>query len=93
MSSRPATLPRPREYLEVVARWASGRVVGVTTAVRVGRPVDSVLDQLEANDSALVVVSSHGRTGIRGAVIGSVTADLIRRSQLSVVAIQSANST
>lgn len=82
-----------QEYLEVVARWASGRVVGVTTAVRVGRPVDSVLDQLEANDSALVVVSSHGRTGIRGAVIGSVTADLIRRSQLSVVAIQSANST
>lgn len=78
------------DYLALVDRQMAAHVAGVRRTVAIGRPSDAVLDHVETTDVSLVVLSTHGYTGLRGSVIGSVAADLIKRSSQSIVAIRTA---
>lgn len=81
------------DYLALVAGNIAEHVVVTRCSVTAGRPADVVLEHLETRDICLLVLTTHGRTGLRGAVVGSMTADLISRSTRSIVAIRSADAT
>lgn len=62
--------------------------VDATTAVRTGDPYGAILDYAEAEDIDLIVMGTHGRTGLDRYLIGSVTEKVVRLSDVPVVTVR-----
>lgn len=71
---------------EIAAR-ADDRGIEATTAVRRGNPHDDILAYAEEHDIDVIVMGTHGRTGIKRALLGSVTEDVVRHSQIPVLTV------
>jgi len=83
-------------YLEDAAEAAlddlrsRARIAGVAdvrTAVEVGPPVRTLRTYVESPDVDLVVMGTHGRSGVARYLLGSVTERLIRTSPVPVVTV------
>jgi nucleotide-binding universal stress UspA family protein len=77
-----------------LARWASDLEnqvsVPVNTEIRIGRPGVQTLGVLDADPSFdLVVMGSHGRTGIRRVLLGSVAEKVLRHAACPVLIVRS----
>lgn len=59
----------------------------VHPSVEKGKAIDVLLHDIETRDCQLVVVATHGRHGMKRAVLGSVAEEVIRRSSVPVLAI------
>jgi nucleotide-binding universal stress UspA family protein len=64
-----------RAYLAEVLTRLEGK--SVTTTMMIGGPGEMLQQRLEAHPSDLVVMTSHGRSGVRRAALGSVTDRLL----------------
>lgn len=81
--------------LEERARAATGRVadaardrgVEVEEHFAAGRPHAVIADTAEALDSDLVVIGSHGRSGIKRVLLGSVTERVLRSTHRPVLVV------
>jgi len=75
------------ETTEAVVEQAKDRGIETTTAVRRGNPHDDILAY--ANDHAIdvIVMGTHGRTGVKRALLGSVTEDVVRHSDIPVLTV------
>lgn len=71
---------------EIAAR-ANDRGIETTTAVRQGRPHDDILTYANENDIDVVVIGTHGRTGVKRALLGSVTEAVVRHSEIPVLTV------
>lgn len=56
-----------------------------TAKIRTGTPNAELLAELRTGDYDLVVVGTHGRTGLAHAVLGSVTEHLVRHANVPVL--------
>jgi nucleotide-binding universal stress UspA family protein len=75
----------------VVERVAEGiRSAGVeaTTAVRTGIPGNEIRDYAAEADCDLVVMGTHGRTGIDRYLIGSVAERIVRTADVPVMTVR-----
>lgn len=54
----------------------------------VGHPATSIVDYVEENDVDLVVIATHGRTGLDRMLIGSVAEHVLRRSPSPVFVVK-----
>ncbi|GAA0648024.1 universal stress protein [Salarchaeum japonicum] len=70
-----------------VADAATDRGVSVVEAVRVGQPHAVVADYADDEDIDLVVIGSHGRSGVRRALLGSVTERVLRSTRKPVLVV------
>ncbi len=70
---------------ELAAREA--RLSDATTQLMRGGPVQAIRKGLQLDPRALVVVGSYGASGLRQAVIGSVTSDLLRQIEADVLVV------
>ncbi len=61
--------------------------VNVETVVRVGHPEHEILATARAIQGGTVVMATHGRTGLRRAVLGSVAEAVLRRAPCPVLTI------
>jgi nucleotide-binding universal stress UspA family protein len=78
-----------RAYLaSVSAEVASGSSVPVTAAVLRGEPVDMICQRIGAMHADVVVMTSHGRTGLSRAWLGSVADGVLRRSAVPVLMLR-----
>jgi nucleotide-binding universal stress UspA family protein len=76
-----------RQRQEIEARLAllappEAAAMGIATrvaAIDAAAATEGLMQEAERLDADVVVVASHGRTGIRGALMGSVAADLTTR--------------
>lgn len=83
------------EDLERNARNATGRVVkraedsGIPTVehLSAGRPHQEITDYARENDVDLIVMGSHGRGGVRRALLGSVAERVLRTTHRPVMVI------
>jgi nucleotide-binding universal stress UspA family protein len=77
-----------REYLQ--ARSASSAQSGLATKtdVQIGSPADSILEYVETYGIDLIVMATHGRTGLKRWVYGSVTAKVLRSVSCSMLVIR-----
>jgi len=71
-----------RQLDERVARFAD---VSAQGALGRGDPVAAVLAHIAAHGVDLVVISSHGRTGLKRMLLGSVAEEVARRSPVPVL--------
>jgi nucleotide-binding universal stress UspA family protein len=70
--------------------FASVLIAGVEVRkeARAGRVVDTVLRAVGESDAKLVVVGTHGRTGVSRLVLGSVAEGVLRRSPVPVLILR-----
>ncbi|MEF8787172.1 MAG: universal stress protein [Haloarculaceae archaeon] len=59
--------------------------------VEEGMPSEAILEYVQDNDIDLVVMGTHGRTGVRRFVLGSVTEHVLRESPVPVLATGAAD--
>jgi len=69
-------------------RAAEDGVERVETAVVEGVPHRTILDYADENDADLVVMGTHGRTGIDRYLLGSVTEKVVRLSDAPVLTVR-----
>jgi nucleotide-binding universal stress UspA family protein len=75
-----------KNLLSVARKWFGARVRN-EILVRSGKPVEAVLGAADELGVDLVVMATHGRTGVKRARLGSVTEEVVRRSTRPVLTI------
>ena len=76
-------------YLNRVAEPYRQEGLSVETVVMEGTPARSILDFAEAEEIDLIVMSTHGRTGLGRWVYGSVTEKVLRSTEAAMLIIRS----
>ena len=56
--------------------------------VEFGTPADRIVDFANENEIDLIVMGTHGRTGLKRVVMGSVAESVVRRAECPVLAIK-----
>jgi universal stress protein A len=67
--------------------WGSPR--SVVTAVRWGGPVESIVAYADEHKMDLIVIATHGRTGLSHVLLGSVAERIVREAPCPVLTIRS----
>ena len=67
-------------YLAAVKERLGLSASSVSTVVVAGEPAETILDYIEAHGVDLVVMSTHGRSGMSKWFLGSVVERVLRRS-------------
>ena len=62
--------------------------VAVTSQVRVGSPVDEINKVIATEKVDLVVMGTHGRTGLSHLLVGSVAERVVRTSKVPVLTVR-----
>jgi len=76
-------------YLETLAARVQARCVGsVDWALLDGDPVTAICARAAACDAPLIVMSTHGRTGIRRAWLGSIAHGVLRHTSAPVLMVR-----
>jgi nucleotide-binding universal stress UspA family protein len=60
----------------------------ITTDIRAGIPYEEILNEQKARDADLIVMSSHGKTGILGHLLGSVAEKVMKKAACPVLLIR-----
>lgn len=72
---------------QLVDRQRNGPVI-VSSAVLSGKPADAILYFAEKEATDLIVMATHGRTGLRRWVYGSVTEKVLRGAQCALMVVR-----
>lgn len=70
-----------------------GSAVELRRVHRHGQPIEEILRTSEEIEADLIVMGSHGRTGLRRLLLGSVTEAVVRRSVTPVLVVPRASPT
>ena len=73
-------------YLREAAHQLAGLPVGY--AVRFGEPAEEILEEAREFGADLVVMATHGRSGVARLMLGSVAEAVLRRSEVPVVLVR-----
>lgn len=73
------------EHVDRVVERAEREGVEVTSAVVEGTPASTIVE--ETTDGDVVVMGTHGRTGLDRYLIGSTTEKVVRTAEVPVVAV------
>lgn len=72
---------------EAVVERCRDASVDAVTAVRVGVPHEVIVTYADEVEADVVVMGTHGRTGVPRAVLGSVTERVVRTSDVPVLTV------
>ena len=78
-----------REYMDGLAarlreEWPS---VAINTRVECGDPVNAIIAATEDSQAALVVMATHGRTGVQRMTLGSVADRVLQHGRAPIVLV------
>ncbi len=77
-----------KDYLDQVINRLKHEGVELHSEVLVGRVADSLADFTEKNDFDLILIATHGRSGISRWVRGSVADKILRSSNIPVLMVR-----
>lgn len=77
-----------RAYLDRVAKQLEREGVACQTQVLVGWPSDVIAYRGAAPNPRLIVMATHGRSGIARLLMGSVALEVVRRSPLPILLVR-----
>lgn len=78
----------PEALREKVSRVVAGDDVEVETHMEVGSPAATIVDVATERESDMIVISSHGRTGLKRMFLGSVAEGVVRRATCPVLTVK-----
>jgi nucleotide-binding universal stress UspA family protein len=79
-----------REKLESLASELFAGVPGLSTQVRDGYTSREIIRAAQETGAGMIVMGTHGRTGIAHLLIGSITEKVVRSSPIPVVTVRRA---
>ncbi len=74
--------------VEAIEQRCNEAGVDVSTEVRTGNPPEEVLAYSEDHDIDVIIMGTHGRSGLEHAIIGSVAERVVRRSTVPVLTVR-----
>jgi nucleotide-binding universal stress UspA family protein len=74
--------------VRIVERMAESHGVAVETAVESGDPAETILAYADDVDADVIVVGTHGRSGVKRYVLGSVAERLVRHATCPVLTVR-----
>lgn len=77
-----------QDYLDQVKRGINAAGHQVVSAIRLGQPAEEIITYAGENDCELIVMSTHGRSGIGRWVYGSVADKVLRGSTTPVLLVR-----
>lgn len=80
-------LKQAKLELERVKNRKLAGLEGATTAVRMGRPAEEIVAAGGKGKANLIVLGTHGRSGLSHLLMGSVSERVVRHSQCPVVVV------
>ena len=75
-------------HLQDLAQRLGKEGLAVTTFVRVGNPVEEINRLAEDEHADLVIMGTHGRTGLQHLLVGSVAERVVRSSKVPVLTVR-----
>ena len=89
-----AVLDKLREKARTTAlarrvTWLAKRGVRAHGSIREGQPAEVIVEQARKYPADLIVIGTHGRTGLSHAYLGSVAERVVRASQCPVLTVRS----
>jgi len=75
-------------HLQDIADRLARDGVTATGIIKIGTPVDEIIRAVDEHEIDLVVMGTHGRTGIRHLIAGSVAERVVRASRVPVLTIR-----
>ncbi|NUN08094.1 MAG: universal stress protein [Ignavibacteriaceae bacterium] len=79
---------RAEEQLQKLAESEIGGKVKVKTVVKSGTPFVEILDFAKTEDIDLIIISTHGHTGVEHLLFGSTTDKVVRKSPCPVLTLR-----
>jgi nucleotide-binding universal stress UspA family protein len=67
----------------------AGAYVAIEVAARMGTPADSILREAEERKADRIVIGTHGRTGVKHLLLGSVAERVVRLAHVPVLVAHS----
>jgi len=77
-----------REDLEEIAGAERKHGVEVSLDVRIGSPSDSILEVAAEEGVSLIILGSHGKTGLSRLLMGSVAESVVRKAKCPVLIVK-----
>ncbi len=79
------------EALKALKEFAQSSVssgLDVHTVVRCGAPAEEIIRYAQQEGADLIVIATHGRTGLRHMMMGSVAEKIVRLSSIPVLSVK-----
>lgn len=73
---------------DATERAEQASISSVTGAVQRGEPAETILQYVDANEIDLVVMGTHGRSGLDRHLLGSVAETVVRHAAASVLTVR-----
>lgn len=78
---------RAAEATGVIADQAAEAGIECTEGIAAGRPPREIVDYGVEHDADMIVMTSHGRTGVSRLLVGSVTEKVVRLADIPVLVV------
>jgi nucleotide-binding universal stress UspA family protein len=85
--SREELVEAARGQLQIIAEANIPRTVPYDLRVLIGAPVDAIVMQASETGADLIVMGTHGRTGLRRLLVGSVSEAVMRLAPVPVIVV------
>jgi len=82
--------PRIEEWLEEIDNGLTDKA---QIEARVGEPAEEILEYQQENNNDVIIMGTHGRSGLRRLWIGSVAEEIVRRAKCPVLTIRRGETT
>jgi len=76
-----------KQLLELAAREV-GKDLRCESLVRVGRVVSEIVDVARQTETDLIILSTHGHTGFKHVLLGSVAENVVRHAPCPVLIVR-----
>jgi universal stress protein A len=87
-SGHPRAEDQGRRGLAEFVKQHAGQEIAMTEVVRVGAPVDEIRRFAEEEGVDVIVIATHGWTGLRHILLGSVAEKIVRLSSIPVLTVK-----
>lgn len=84
----PNNAERTTDLLARVRTFAGALAEKITPVVRVGRPWQQIVEIAKERKSDLIITATHGHTGLKHALLGSVAEKVVRHAHCPVLTVR-----
>jgi len=74
--------------LEKLAELEVSGEIAAKTVVRVGAPAEEIVETARSLQADIIVISTHGRTGLKHVLLGSVAEHVVQRAPCPVLVVR-----
>lgn len=79
---------RAKDYVQRKQKYFQSKGIDVKTTVRAGKIADSLIDYADSKGFDLIVMATHGRSGVSRWLVGSIADKIINSSNIPVLLIR-----